>query len=426
MLDIQKKSFMILFQEVHPASAGKSHSEPEQSRASLKVSLLASEWRSSKGGVSTINRKLAIHLAEQSTVEVTLLVPQNVCSEEDRKKAESCKVDIVEVQCRTGFNPLDCLISPPKNLTIDVLVGHGVKLGKQAQFIKESHGCKWVQVVHTEPEELGPHKKYSGAIAKAEEKNKDEVDLCNKADLVVTIGPKLQAAFSSQLRSTEKHHSIFQLTPGTFREFSDIKQVENEISRFKVLTFGRSDPEDFELKGYDIAAKAIAHLADSSYRLIFVGASNGKQDEIAAKLLQYGISKTQLIVRRYAESVEELKAVLREADLAIMPSRTEGFGLTALEALSAGLPILVSSNSGLGETLLSLPLGKSFVVASEDPKEWANKIAVSRRKKRKQRLEEMQTLRTSYEEKFSWEEQCKALVDRMRKIAHGKNDLRHK
>ena len=417
---------MILFQEVHPASAGKLHSEPGQSCASLKVSLLASEWRSSKGGVSTINRKLAIHLAEQSTVEVTLLVPQNVCSKEDMKKAESCKVDIVEVQCRTGFNPLDCLISPPKDLAIDVLVGHGVTLGKQAQFIKESHGCKWVQVVHTEPEELGPYKKYSGAIARAEEKNKDEVDLCKKADLVVTVGPKLQAAFSSQLRSTEKHHSIFQLTPGTFREFSDIKQVENEISRFKVLTFGRSDPEDFELKGYDIAAKAIAHLADSSYRLIFVGASDGKQDKVTAKLLQYGISKTQLIVRRYAQSVEELKEVLREADLAIMPSRTEGFGLTALEALSAGLPILVSSNSGLGETLLSLPLGKSFVVASEDPKEWANKIAVARRKQRKQRLKEMQALRTSYEEKFSWEEQCKVLLDRMRKIAHGENDLRHK
>ena len=167
-----------------------------------------------------------------------------------------------------------------------------------------------------------------------------------------------------------------------------------------MLTFGRSDPEDFELKGYDIAAKAIAHLADCSYRLIFVVASDGKQDEVAAKLLQYGISKTQLIVRRYALSVEELKEVLREADLAIMPFRTEGFGLTALEALSADLPIVVSSNSGLGETLLSLPLGKSFVVASEDPKEWANKIAVARRKQRKQRLKEMQALRTSYEEKF--------------------------
>ena len=51
-----------------------------------------------------------------------------------------------------------------------------------------------------------------------------------------------------------------------------------------------------------------------------------------------------------------------EVDLAIMPSRTEGFGLTALEALSAGLSILVSGNWGVGDALRSLLLGKPFVV----------------------------------------------------------------
>ena len=40
-----------------------------------------------------------------------------------------------------------------------------------------------------------------------------------------------------------------------------------------------------------------------------------------------------------------------------MPSRTEGFGLTALEALSAGLPILVSGNSGFAHALRHLPSG---------------------------------------------------------------------
>ena len=46
---------------------------------------------------------------------------------------------------------------------------------------------------------------------------------------------------------------------------------------------------------------------------------------------------------------ESLKRVLCEVDLAIMPSGTEGFGLTGPEALSAGLPVLVSGNSGFGE-----------------------------------------------------------------------------
>ena len=58
-----------------------------------------------------------------------------------------------------------------------------------------------------------------------------------------------------------------------------------------------------------------------------------------------------------------------EVDLATMPSRTEGFGVTALEALFAGLPILVSGNSGFAHALRNLPSGKSFVVNSNDPKE---------------------------------------------------------
>ena len=98
---------------------------------------------------------------------------------------------------------------------------------------------------------------------------------------------------------------------------------------------------------------------------------------------------------------------------------TEGFGLTALEALSAGLPILVSGNSGFGDALRTVPPGKSFVVDSEDPKVWAEAIAVVRKKERSQRLKEVERLRTSYEGQFSWEKQCDLLVDKMRVKVHG-------
>ena len=39
------------------------------------------------GGLSTVNRQLAILLAKHSEVDVTLLVPQSACSEEDRSMA---------------------------------------------------------------------------------------------------------------------------------------------------------------------------------------------------------------------------------------------------------------------------------------------------------------------------------------------------
>ena len=80
----------------------------------------------------------------------------------------------------------------------------------------------------------------------------------------------------------------------------------------------------------------------------------------------------------------------------------------------------MSGNSGFGDTLRTLPSGKSFVVDSEEPNAWANAIVHVRQKNRVERLQEVQRLRTSYEEKFSWEKQCEALVKKMWNLVHGK------
>ena len=407
----------LYFQELHSAFSDTTQSHPEPSI--LKVTLLASEWGSSKGGLSTINTTLAIHLAKHPNVEVTFLVPEFMCGEEDKRAARVHNISIIEAVHLLGLSdPLDWLSSPPRDLDIQVVIGHGVKLGRQAQIIRQLHRCKWIQFVHTEPEELAMHKNYANAIAKGEGKNRAEVELCQIADLVVAVGPKLKEAFASKLCSS--HRDVFQLIPGSFVEFSETQHAKQDRATFKVLTFGRGDFEDFSLKGYDIAAKAIVELQDSSYRLLFVGAPDGKQDEVADILLQTGISRNQLTVRSFVQNKERLKELFCEVDVVIMPSRSEGFGLTALEAMSAGLSILVSGNSGFGETLRGLTEGKSVVIDSNDPKEWAKAVDAVRQKPRKQRLEEVQRLRRSYEERFSWERQCQSLVERMWKMVYGK------
>ena len=114
------------------------------------------------------------------------------------------------------------------------------------------------------------------------------------------------------------------------------------------------------------------------------------------------ISPNQLIVRSFDDSRKVLADLFCEVDLAIMPSRTEGFGTTALEALSAGLPVLVSGNSGLGEALKEVPQGPQFVVDSEDSKEWAKKIKEVQQTKRELRLSQARLLRENFQEKYSF------------------------
>ena len=388
------------------------------SNRTLKVTLLSSEWRSTKGGLSTINRELAIQLAKHKNVEVSMYLPQ--CSEEDKRVAASHNVHLIEAKELIGFEPIDWLSSLPENHCIDWIIGHGLPLGRQVQLIRQRHHCNWLQVVHTAPEELGMFKGYTDAIPKGAKKHLAEIKLCECADQVVAIGPKLADAYSRYLRYCQKDQAVFQLTPGIFSEFSHVKQATEESGTFCILVFGRGDYEDFELKGYDIAVKAVAELSESSYQLVFVGAPSGKEDEVAEKLCKHGIDRKQLRVRSYEESRAELAKLFCEVDLAIMPSRTEGFGLAALEALSAGLPVLVSGNSGLGEALKKVLYGSYSVVNSEDPKEWAKAIRAVREKDRDVRLGETKGVCGKYAQKYSWEEQCGRLVERMLNITQSK------
>lgn len=105
-----------------------------------------------------------------------------------------------------------------------------------------------------------------------------------------------------------------------------------------------------------------------------------------------------------------------------MPSRTEGFGLTGLQAMSAGLPLLVSGNSGFGKALRSVRFGSLFVIDSENPVDWTVAINELWAKDRKSRLEEARSLRYFYDHKYNWSEQMKKLVDKMTGLAYGRND----
>ncbi|XP_068699863.1 uncharacterized protein [Montipora foliosa] len=370
----------------------------------VQVTILASEWGSSKGELSTINREFAIQLAKFPEVQITYFLPK--CSKEDRKEALSHGIKILEAAPLLGYEELEWLSFPPEHLQIDVIVGHGVKLGRQAQVIRKSHKCKWMQLLHTDPEELDIFKCYENPISKGEEKDNVEVGLCEMANIVVKVGPKLAEAFRKYLRSCQKDQDVFEFTPGIIDEFVSIQQLPEEKEHFSVLLFGRGDAE-----GFVIAARSVAALPDSY--LVVVGAPDGKHEEMANRLLECGIPKHRFRVKGYTKSRGFLKQLFCEVDLVIVLSRTEGFGLAGLQALSAGLPVIVRKNSGFGEALSNVPFGSSFVVDSEDSNTWAAAIKDIWNKNRQTRLDDSKVLRDAYGTKYSWSKQCKDLLEKM-------------
>ena len=174
-------------------------------------------------------------------------------------------------------------------------------------------------------------------------------------------------------------------------------------------------------KGFDIAAKAFANrqLKRKRYSLLFVGSPEGEQDEVRERLLNFKIDKNQLSVREFVKSRKRMKELFGEVDVVIMPSKAEGFGLVALEALSAGLPILVGRNSGFARAIEDIPFGSYSIVDLEDPAKWADAIQGVRDRHRVV-LQENKFLKESYSNKYCWKTQCKELIDRLWKMVYGK------
>lgn len=298
-------------------------------------------------------------------------------------------------------------------MDIDILIIHsyGRELGRQAQIIKDNKKCKWVHVIHTISEELERflEKSASSAVDQLSE-HELQTTLCERADLIIAIGPKVTEAYKSALRFCGKDNNVIDMTPGITEEFLGMRQmIGNAGEKFRVLISGSS--KYFKVKGCDIAAKAIKLLQDPSVHLIFVGQPDDNEAELEQALLKEGISVHQLTMRKGSGGTDYWRRLLCEVDLLIKPSRTEGFGMSGLRAMSADLPILVSGNCGLGMVLKKLPLGERHVVESEDPQVWADRIKEVKAMDPKACRVESEKLRNEYVKQFSWKDQCDKLVE---------------
>ena len=396
----------------HGAGKGKVVSQKDPQR--INVLFVGNEWNSSKGGLPTFNRETPINLAKTSsdTIKVHCYVFQS--TEQEREDAKRDGVNIITAKSIPGTSdPLEWLRLPPPELAYpDVVVGHGLKFGTPAYCIVQTTKCKWVQCVHVCYEDLGKLKlageKRSApdTIEENEKKQKEEIKLCNSANMVVAVGSRLQRKYSRYLPDIE----VEVITPGTLESFyylSDQKRSKVSCSpdEFSIFVFGRASYEDLKLKGYDIIAGAVGSLGEK-FKVTFVGAPEGQHRNIEEWFLQNEkVNRKQLTIRGYCDQ-NELKRMFFEADLVAMPSRTEGFGLVALEAISAGVPVLITSESGIAKALERVEGGKSVIVQSEEPKEWAQKIKKLSKKKPEKRLDNAIRLRENYNKTYSWSTQC--------------------
>lgn len=117
---------------------------------------------------------------------------------------------------------------------------------------------------------------------------------------------------------------------------------------------GRLDPQ----KGFDVLLDALAALPD--VRLVLVGEGRSRAN------LEGRAARPDLAGRvTFAGWSEDVRAHLAAVDVVVLPSRSEGFPLTIVEAMLAGLPVVATRVGSVAEAVSEGESG--LLVDADDP-----------------------------------------------------------
>ncbi len=171
-----------------------------------------------------------------------------------------------------------------------------------------------------------------------------------------------------------------------------------------------------ELKGVDLALETLIELRrrGRDAQLAIVGGPSGRDGRatlgrLHARVVEAGLIGQVLFVAPQAHQL--LSTWMRAADVTLVPSRAESFGLVALESAACGTPVVASEVGGL--TTLVEDGVTGFLVAERDPSRWADVVERALDPSRTTALSNAAVLRAR---EYTWRraaEKLTALLDRL-------------
>lgn len=127
---------------------------------------------------------------------------------------------------------------------------------------------------------------------------------------------------------------------GLGSQAQDQDQASSE-SPLRLLFIGRHDRQ----KGLDLLLQEFRDLPSEQYRLFLIGSAVLDRKDARASPLPPGVCALGWLSRA------QIDEWLQRADAVVIPSRWEGFGLVALEAMRAGVAVIASNRGALPEVV---------------------------------------------------------------------------
>lgn len=334
------------------------------------IVFVTDRWGYERGGINAFNTDACSALAEflsTRQIRVVCAVQSATQSNVDDAKEKGIKLvalDPTGESAALGAFRAHELIATVKSevcLPVKWWFGHDVVSGElAAKASKLSPGSKSAVFHHMNYE---AYKGFSSDPESLQEKVLKQRDVLLGADIVFGIGPKLTQSAKDKTSGKGPLQQVVELVPG----LPEIEGVEAP-GLFSAITFGRISPATDLIKQASLAVAAFSAVKDSANsplgmdaRLTVIGLSGKSSDSEHQQLLrvaqQYGNRAVPINAFPYNDDRHQLFDALRHHSVCMMLSFHEGFGLTGWEAVAAEVPLIVSTNSGLYETIDQLAAG---------------------------------------------------------------------
>jgi glycosyltransferase involved in cell wall biosynthesis len=145
--------------------------------------------------------------------------------------------------------------------------------------------------------------------------------------------------------------------PGTDRVVQAPRRAGDTVT---MLAVGAVVPR----KGYDVLIAALARLREKRWRLLIVGdrtRSPATSASLDAEIARLGLAAR--IEMTGPVTAERLTALYAAADLFVLPSRFEGYGMAYTEAIAHGVPVIGTNAGAIPDTV---PAGAGILVPPDD------------------------------------------------------------
>jgi glycogen synthase len=326
-----------------------------------------------EGGLARHVRKLAESLAAQATeVHVLARGREESPAEEEREGVVIHRVreperprDLGEFVAWIEHMNSDMLaagVEVGDSVRFDVVHGHDWLVASAGDHLAKRFRCPLVVTIHAT--EYGRHQ---GWVQEHPQSYIHGVEhwMANRAEHVITCSAYMREHVADIYGLEEARISVIPngIDPSELVPVDDLEALRSRFAQPDerlVLLVGRLVYE----KGFQLALEALPRLIERLGDVRFIVAGSGTaEQELREQARRLGLDQHGTFLGWIGDDV--LHSLYRIADLTVVPSIYEPFGLVALEAMASGCPCLVADTGGLREVVPSEDVGLRF--RSRDP-----------------------------------------------------------